>query len=184
MATINDFKKWCKNNSAMIHDGFSLHEAPAPLWQRWLPKDKNRAAAIKKQLEVFGKAPDGSWYAFGKNEQEKPVVFLSPKGGAVLADTLEEFLRLLALPYDYSEKPNLNKPPVKNDMEDLNPDYLAWLKKLNLSLPRVGSEIVEPAQAKHAEFGLWLTGEAGKEPPRKNRAQPETERDPAKAGRS
>ncbi|MBK6880019.1 MAG: hypothetical protein IPH01_04435 [Elusimicrobia bacterium] len=81
MATINDFRKWCKNNSGMIHDGFSLHEAPAPLWQRWLPKDKNRAAAIKKQLEVFGKAPDGSWYAFWKkNEQEKPVVFLSPEG--------------------------------------------------------------------------------------------------------
>ncbi|MBK8126553.1 MAG: hypothetical protein IPK56_07565 [Elusimicrobia bacterium] len=185
MATINDFRKWCKNNSGMIHDGFSLHEAPAPLWQRWLPKDKNRAAAIKKQLEVFGKAPDGSWYAFWKkNAQEKPVVFLSPEGeGAVLADTLEEFLRLLALPYDYSEKPNLNKPPVKNDMEDLNPDYLAWLKKLNLSLPRVGSEIVEPARAKHAEFGLWLTGEAGKEPPRKKTApSPKPSAIPAKAG--
>ncbi len=165
MATLTAFKKWAKTHGTEIHLGFGLVEPSPDLVQKWLGKKTAHTKKVEAALELFGCGPDGSWFAiWTKSAKEKPVVFLDSEGGAfALAESFDDFLRLLALPYDFAAHPALHEPPEDEEMESLNPDYLDFLKEQKLKKPKTGSEIVDPAQDRHADFYGWLMDDEPKE---------------------
>lgn len=155
---LKEFENWVSENGTDIHLGFDFRREPAATVEKWLGRKASpriKAAALK--LEVFGSGPEGSLFAiWDKSKKDKPVVFLNSEGGAcALAETFEEFLKLLTLPYDFAV-PELDEPPTKSDMKTLNPEFLKWIKSLKLKLPKTGSEITDPAQEKHGDIYGWI----------------------------
>lgn len=116
-----------------------------------------------KRFASFGANADGGIYAYwlhdGVGIDKAPVVYLgSEGGGAVLADTTLDFLRLLAVGAD-ELGPDVMRgsiDPPEEPAAELD-RFRDWLKaKFKLSKPRDPMKLVGEAQDAHPSLPDWL----------------------------
>jgi hypothetical protein len=115
--------------------------------------------SVVDRLGVFGAGPDGSLYAFWRQDDGRiPVVHMGSEGqnNFVLAGNMRDFLRLLAVGYGEIGFEDLSAPP---DPDGVNAAFRDWVETtLGIRVPAVGSEITAPAQATHQDFQRWIDG--------------------------
>jgi hypothetical protein len=139
---------------------FELTDSGAATAVAMFDGDKDAAA----QFALFGEEVDGSGFGFwlyeGRKLEDAPVVYLGSEGTGwmVLAETLEDFLRLLAigvddlgfaaeyLAFDQPEPPSESLVAYRN-----------WLKtECGLSQPEDPAALVSAAKRKHPDLQEWL----------------------------
>ncbi|AXA92821.1 hypothetical protein DPH57_17705 [Massilia sp. YMA4] len=113
-----------------------------------------------RALAGFGSGPDGSIMAFwlydGREISAAPIVHLGSEGNAlhILADNLDDFLRLFAIGYNELGFDDLSQPP---DEPESAAGLRQWLESsFSVIPPEVGIDIVRYAQARHPDFESWV----------------------------
>ena len=110
-------------------------------------------------LAGFGAGPDGSILAFwlyeGGDISRAPVVHLGSEGSAfVLADGLDEFLRLFGVGYSELGFDDLSLSPEEPESAER---LRHWLQdRFGIVAPSTGADIVARAQACHPGFAVWV----------------------------
>jgi len=117
-------------------------------------------------LAQFGAGADGSLYCVWRSPDGSfPVVHLGSEGDAiyVLAPTVLDFLRLLAIGYDEIGFADLASPPTAEDQEEnVNPKFQKWVEEtFQVSIPHVGDEIVQLNAEKHVQLKSWIDERCG-----------------------
>ncbi|HMZ80524.1 MAG TPA: hypothetical protein PLL06_12555 [Acidobacteriota bacterium] len=125
--------------------------------------DGDAEAAV--QFAHFGRISDGSTYAFwlypGQTLETAPIVFVGSEGTewTVLAETMEDFLSLLALgetELGYSAANDYFTGPAYN-LEELE-HFRNWLKTAFGIVPAAHPiELVHRAKSRHPDLQAWLT---------------------------
>ena len=113
---------------------------------------------IVDRFGVFGAGPDGSLYAIWWQEDGRcPIVHLGSEGqnNFVLAEDMTQFLCLLAIGYREIGFDDLSATPQPHGV---NPAFQQWVTTtFNVTIPRTGSEITDPARQAHEDFQSWIT---------------------------
>jgi hypothetical protein len=123
--------------------------------------DKDAAA----QFALFGQEIDGSAFGFwlyeGRNLEDAPVVYLGSEGTGwtVLADTLEDFLRLLAIGLDdlgfAAQSLAFDEPQAPSESLVA---FRKWLKtECGLSQPENPAAVISAAKRNHPDLQEWLS---------------------------
>lgn len=148
---------WFGEHDYPISGHFELYADEHESVRHWFGTD-----AVVDRFGVFGTGPDGSLYAFWRQDDGRvPVVHLGSEGenNFVLAGNMRDFLRLLAVGYSEIGFDDLASPP---DADGVNPEFRRWVEDtFAVRVPRVGSDVTEPAQASHQNFQQWIDGVPG-----------------------
>jgi hypothetical protein len=114
-------------------------------------------AKAASQFILFGEEVDGSSFGFwlhdGCKLENAPIVFLGSEGGGnVLANSVEEFLALLAVGADVAGSSDESDDPAPRLGE-----FRKWLKKeFKIEPPANPGEIVFDAEGKHPSLAKWI----------------------------
>jgi len=127
----------------------------------WFPA----GSEIASQFVVFGQNADGGLYAYwlhdGLPADKAPIAYLGSEGGAVvLANSTEDFLRLLAVGAD-ELGPAAGRGSIEPPTEPSSAlkAFRKWLKeKFDLTMPKDAMKLVEKAQASHPDLTVIAEG--------------------------
>jgi len=148
---------WLEEHGYPVSGGFEIREHDDETIRCWFGTDKAVGS-----LGQFGAGPDGSLYCVWRDPNGKsPIVHMGSEGqnNFVLASNAIDFLRLLAIGYDEIGFDDLSNPP---STDDANPAFQDWVSStFTVSIPRIGIEITEPAQASHSDFQKWIDARCG-----------------------
>lgn len=150
---LGDLCDWVKNHGYPISGYFELFIHQSLFLESWFGTDK-----VNDKFGLFGRGSDGSMYAIWKeNELSFPVVHMGPEGQncCVIANSMKEFLQLLAIGYGDIGDEDMSSPP-KNS-EDVNVAFQEWVRDCyRLEIPHNGLEITKPSQEQHSDFNAWI----------------------------
>lgn len=120
-------------------------------------------AAAASQFVVFGLDGDGSQFAFwlhqGRTINNAPIVYLGSEGsGSVIADSLPEFLGLLAVGADYwlaiAEGGAFEESEEPADHLDR---FRKWLAdECGIKKPKAPAKVVQRARESHPSLEAWI----------------------------
>ena len=142
---------WDEANGGPISGGFELYADTHNSIELWFG-----TPAVIDRFGVFGCGPDGSLYAIWlQDDDRQTIVHMGSEGqnNFVLARDFVEFLRLLAVGYDEIGFDDLSQPPT----EEPNLAFQRWVAQIfAVSIPAIGTEIVEKATNAPHEFEAWI----------------------------
>ncbi|MFI4862006.1 MAG: hypothetical protein ACIAXF_15170 [Phycisphaerales bacterium JB063] len=145
--------EWCDVNGYPISGCFELRADDCKAIYYWF-----RSHAADDHLAQFGAGADGSLYCIWKQQDgREPIVHMGSEGDAlmVLAGSMTDFIRLLAVGYEEIGFENLSAPPEEDS--GINPHFQKWVAEtFSVSIPATGSEIVEPAGRDHDDFKAFV----------------------------
>lgn len=136
--------------------------------QQWLRMGFRSTPNLRDQFVIFASDRSQSLYGYwrydGQPLDRAPLVYLNDEGvdNTVLANTLEEFLTLVAV-----GQPSLGLVGKWDDGEELDEytvRYRAWLRaELGIEAPTISQAraIVESARASHPDLDAWLRQSLG-----------------------
>jgi hypothetical protein len=140
---------------------FELYDQGAMSVLYWFDKDEEAAS----QFAIFGHGGDGSMYGYwlyqGRAIENAPIVFLGSEGlgNTLLANTVEEFLALLALGDDELgfaiSKPDYD---IGRTIDEKLFQFRHWLmKEFQIQVPPDSNSIVRAAKSAHRDLDQWIT---------------------------
>ena len=141
--------RWNERNGYPISGCFELRADDGEAIYWWF-----RSHEADSRLAQFGAGPDGSLYCIWKQEDgREPIVHMGSEGNAlmVLAGSMKEFIRLLAIGYEEIGFEDLSVTPTTQT--GVNPIFQKWVTQtFDVVIPAIGREIVDPAGKGHEDF--------------------------------
>ncbi len=147
--------EWAEKHGDQISGYFELRADDGEAIYWWF-----RSHAADDRLAQFGAGADGSLYCIWKQgDGREPVVHMGSEGDSlmVLAGTMKEFLRLLAVGYGELGFEDVSLPPEEPD--DINPSFQKWVEDtFDVIVPATGQEIVDRAHLEYDNFEAFVEG--------------------------
>ena len=144
---------WAGENGYPISGCFELYIDEHDSISKWFGTNE-----VKNLFGIFGKGPDGSLYGIWKEKEGNyPIVHMGSEGqnNIILADSIKDFLRLLAIGYDEIGFADLDSSP--EDRNNVNQNFQDWvITMFGVEIPRVGSEITNSTRTRSSDFQAWI----------------------------
>lgn len=141
--------EWAGKHGDQISGYFELRADDGEAIYWWF-----RSHDADDRLAQFGAGADGSLYCIWKQDDgREPVVHMGSEGDAlmVLAGTMKEFIRLLAVGYGELGFEDVSVPPEEPD--DINLGFQNWVEDIfDVTVPATGQEIVDRAHQEYDNF--------------------------------
>jgi hypothetical protein len=137
---------------------FRLREHDEDAIQKWFGSE-----AVAARFAQFGSNADGSMYCLWRSPNGKiPVVYLAAQGepNMVVASSMLQFIRLLAIGYSEIGYDDLTRPP--EDATSIDTRFKEWVaENFNTTILETGAEIVRAGQIAHPNFEAWIETRRG-----------------------
>ena len=140
---------WVSINGYPISGCFRIRKHDKNAFISWFGCD------IGESFVQFGASGDGGLYCLWKVGDHYPVIFLDSEGeqNRVLAESVNDFMQLLAIGYNELGYDDLSQPPIYKEESLINTKFQDWCKDtFQFNILENGNEIFNKAQRFKTDF--------------------------------